>query len=174
MKAKFLILIAFIAALSSCVKEPSYPIEPVIEFKSVSSDYVLTGYSDTLTVTFTDGDGDIGVNPDLNDSCPNSGCNVKLGDSSCFYSNSFNVFVIDSRDTCVATYASANVESTGKFKALSGEISIIVPVDSKKCFPAPAPGCPNETFFYWIVIRDKAGNFSNTVRTTDITVDGDY
>lgn len=174
MKSRFLILIMFIAALSSCVKEPSYPLEPVIEFKSVSSDYVNAGFSDTITVTFTDGDGDIGVNPSIGDSCTNSGCNVKLGDSSCLYSNSFNVFVIDSRDTCVATYASANVESSGKYKALSGEISVITAVDSKKCFSAPTPGCPNETFFYWVVIRDKAGNLSNVVRTTDITVDADY
>ncbi len=162
----------FIAALSSCVKEPSYPIEPVIEFKSVSSDYVNAGFADTLTISFTDGDGDIGVNPAGDDSCDL--CSFKNGDSTCLRLSSFNVFVIDSRDTCVGTFASANVESTGKFKALSGEISVITAVDSKKCFAVPDSGCPNETFFYWIVIRDKAGHLSNMVRTSDITVDPSY
>lgn len=162
----------FIAALSSCVKEPSYPIEPVIEFKSVSSDYVNAGFADTLTISFTDGDGDIGVNPAGDDSCDL--CSFKNGDSTCLRLSSFNVFVIDSRDTCVGTFASANVESTGKFKALSGEISVITAVDSKKCFAVPDPNCPNETFFYWIVIRDKAGHLSNIVRTSDITVDPSY
>ena len=169
MKGKFLILLVFIAALSSCVKEPSYPIEPVIEFKSVSNDYVYAGQADTITITFTDGDGDIGVTPNGNDNC--NLCGLREGDSTCLRMSGFNVFIIDSRDTCVGTYASANIESSGKYKALSGEISIITAVDSKKCFAVPDPSCPVETFHYYVVIRDKAGNLSNIIRTSDITVD---
>ena len=172
MKGQFLLLLVYIAALSSCVKEPSYPIEPVIEFKSVSADYINAGMADTITVSFTDGDGDIGVNPAADDSC--DFCALKNGDSTCLRLSSFNVFIIDSRDTCVGTYASANIESSGKYKALSGEISIITAVDSKKCFAVPDPTCPNETFFYWVVIRDKAGHLSNIVRTSDITVDPSF
>ena len=48
-------------ALNSCVKEEQYPIEPAIKYL----DFVLNpDGSATLKYTFTDGDGDIGIEPE--------------------------------------------------------------------------------------------------------------
>lgn len=167
------ILFAFlvICAVSACVKAPSYPIEPAIEFKSVSSNYVYSGSVDTITFTFTDGDGDISVRPSDADTCDQ--CGFKRGDSSCLKMSGFNVFLIDSRDSCVGTYASPDVEPDGNYKAISGEIQVIRAIDSKKCFVVPTPGCPLDTVVYSIVLRDRAGHYSNKVKTAPIVVNGE-
>jgi hypothetical protein len=59
------LLILFFAALAGCDNEdPSYPIEPEIEFESIFfSDAPDTARPDTLKLTFsyTDGDGDLGL-----------------------------------------------------------------------------------------------------------------
>lgn len=144
---------------------------PAIEFKSVSTEYLKSGSIDTITFTFTDGDGDIGVNPSSADTC--NQCGLKTGDSSCLRMGGFNIFLIDSRDTCVATYASANIEPSGKYDDLSGEISVVRAVDSKKCFAPPTPGCPKDTVIYTIILRDKAYHYSNAVKTVPIIVDGE-
>lgn len=168
MKARLAIFL-LIATLSGCIKAPEYPVEPIIEFKSVSSSYVYSGRTDTITVSFTDGDGDIGVTPSDGDTC--NLCSLKYGDSTCLHLSGFNVFIIDSRDTCIGTYASANIETSGKYKALSGEISIITAIDSKKCFATPDPNCPLDTAVYSVIVRDRAGHLSNIVQTTPIVVD---
>ncbi len=171
MKVRFIFVFLVIASISACVKAPSYPIEPVIEFKEVSSDYIYSGFSDTLTFTFTDGDGDISVNPSPGDTC--NQCAFKNGDSSCLHMQGFNVIMIDSRDSCVSYFASPNVEPTGRYKGISGEILVIRAIDSKKCFIVPSPGCPKDTVVYTIILRDRAGHFSNAIKTTPIIVDGE-
>jgi hypothetical protein len=166
-----LLFLLLLSALSGCVKPPTYPSEPQITFKSVSSNYVYSGYTDTITISFTDGEGDIGVVSSTGDSC--DFCSLKTGDSSCFNMTGFNVFLIDHRDTCMSTYASANIETGSKYDDISGEIVIITAIDSKKCFAPPQPGCPKDTVVYSIMIKDKAGNRSNIVQTTPIIVDGE-
>lgn len=58
---------ALLALLASCASPPEYPIEPHIEFVSLSKDTLRRAFGnnfflDTLYITFsfTDGDGDIG------------------------------------------------------------------------------------------------------------------
>ncbi len=170
-KVIYPVLFVVIASVTACVKAPDYPIAPVIEFKSVSSEFLKSGYIDTITISFTDGDGDLGVSPSPGDTC--NQCGLKNGDSTCLKLRGFNVFLIDNRDNCVGTFASANVEPEGKFKSISGEIDIIRAIDSKKCFAPPTPGCPKDTVIYSIIIRDRAGNFSNTVQSVPIIIDGE-
>lgn len=164
-------ILIILCVLSGCVKPPTYPSEPQIEFKSVSSNYVYSGYTDTITISFTDGEGDFGVTESPDDSC--DFCSLKTGDSACLSLKGFNVFLIDHRDTCISTYASANIETGSKYDDISGEIVIITAVDSKKCFAPPQPGCPKDTVVYSILIKDKAGHRSNIVQTTPIIVDGE-
>ena len=171
MKFKLFSVLIAVATLSACVKAPSYPIIPAIEFKSVSSSLIKSGYTDTITFSFTDGDGDIGVTPSSADTCDQ--CGLKHGDSTCLRMNGFNVFLIDSRDTCVGTYASPDVDFGGQYKAISGEVIVIRAIDSKKCFTVPTPGCPKDTVVYTILLRDKAGHFSNPTKTTPVIVDGE-
>jgi hypothetical protein len=47
-----------IISVSSCLKPVSYPDEPILETIS----YTINGDSLVLSVTFTDGDGDVGLN----------------------------------------------------------------------------------------------------------------
>jgi len=171
MKNLSILMVMLLIGLAACVKPPVYPIEPEIEFKSVSSTFIKSGYLDTISFTFTDGDGDIGVNPSSADTC--NPCGFKSGDSSCLKMRGFNVFLIDSRDTCVSSFASANIEQKGKYDDISGEIIVIRAIDSKKCFAPPTPGCPRDTVVYTIVLRDKAGHFSNAVKTPPIIIDGE-
>lgn len=170
MKIRFIFLFFIIATISACVKAPSYPIEPHIEFKSVSSSYVYSGYVDTISFSFTDGDGDIGVNSNVADSTCQI-CSIKQGDSSCLHLQAFNIFMIDSRDSCLNYFASANISSTSRFKGISGVIDVIRAVDAKYCFAVPDPSCQLETVTFTIILRDLAGNFSNQTTTTPIVVD---
>ena len=59
----WLILAASVMTFAGCKKSNDYPLEPVIEFKSLSITPDLLGYDDyaVLEITFTDGDGDIGL-----------------------------------------------------------------------------------------------------------------
>lgn len=171
MKARYLFLFFVIASISACVKAPDYPIVPAIEFKSVSSDFLKSGSIDTIIVTFTDGDGDIGVNPSDDDTCDQ--CGFKTGDSCTLFMRGFNVFMVDSRDTCINSYASGNVGSSGRYDAISGEIVVIRPVDTKKCLIVPSDTCELDTVVYKIFIRDRAGHLSNAVLTTPIVIDGE-
>ena len=50
------IVICFALVLSSCLKPQEFPLEPIIEFDSFS----VMRDSAVLTISFTDGDGDIG------------------------------------------------------------------------------------------------------------------
>ena len=166
-KAAFVyLLLAF--SLYSCVKPPTYSIIPHIEFASVSAPNTINGFSDTITFTFTDGDGDIGVNTGSTDTLSNT-CGIKHGDSSTLNLQAFNVFLIDSRDSCISTYASANVQPGGKYKAISGSIQVITAIYNTRCFG----GCPcatNDSVTYAIILKDMAGHRSNTIHTPPIAV----
>ena len=165
-KAAFIYIILGLT-LYSCVKSPTYPDIPEIAFVSVSKSNIGSGYADTITFSFTDGSGGIGVNTNTNNTC--NPCALKTGDSSCLQLPGFNVFLIDGRDSCIATYASANVQSTGKNQGISGTIQVITQAFNTKCFG----GCPcavNDTVTYAIILRDMAGHLSNTVHTTPIAI----
>ncbi|MFN8287839.1 MAG: hypothetical protein U0V74_13870 [Chitinophagales bacterium] len=167
-------LIAFLAlcGMAGCVKPPSYPIEPHIEFKSVSSSLIKHGYVDTITFSFTDGDGDIGVFPLPGDTCDLINA-LKQGDSSCLNMSGFNIYLIDDRDTSINAFATAYVIPKGKYKALSGDIQVLVGMYSKTCFAPPQQGCPKDSVTYAIIFRDLAGHRSNTIHTTPIVIDGE-
>jgi len=150
----FLTLLAI--SFSSCLKAPDYPLEPVIEFMSVSKSAFRQGFaardSVIIAFTFTDGDGDLGSN------------------------DSLNVFVTDSRDNFVANkYRIPFVPEEGTGNGISGEIYITV--YSTCCyFPDNTPPCtpstqnPLDSLTYKIQIRDRAENWSNTIETDKIYV----
>ncbi len=62
---KYLILVVAFAGLWGCVKKPSYPIVPEIEFVSLKRFSAGTGLDSLrLTIRFKDGDGDLGLGQD--------------------------------------------------------------------------------------------------------------
>src|ERR1043165_4052262 len=181
MKPYFIILFFALASLSACVKAPSYPIEPHIEFKSVSAPTAHILYyspdsifyiKDTIIISFTDGDGDIGPTPNGIDSC--NFCGLRSGDSSCYNLRNFNVYMVDSRDSCIVTNQSADVEPFDtNYKAISGEILVITAINIKNplCFTV-TPSCPKDSLHYCVFIKDMAGHKSKKVKTSTIVVAG--
>lgn len=151
-----------VLCLSSCVKPPTYPIEPVIEFVSVSTDVAVSDSTQVMfTISFTDGDGDIGPNYNGTDSC--NICGLSGGDSTCLKEGRFNVFLINNYTKCVAQYTSANVEPRGRFDDISGEIDIVSQLSCR-------PFRNSDTASYSIVIRDRAGHLSNFVQAAPVAL----
>ena len=158
-----------IAIILSCTKPPDYPIEPNIEYQSISSNTMIQGDLNTdstvVTISFTDGDGDLGNNDTL-----------------------FDIFVKDIRIPDVPginpiQYKMPFVPIQGVGNGISGEISILTyntcciyppgtfsPCDESE---AATSAFPTDTLIYEIYIKDRAGNESNRVLTNPIILQCD-
>lgn len=155
-------LIVFnIIAFITCVKPPDYPKEPVIAFKNQSKFEMKQGKqgedSMTISLTYTDGDGDLGFPG--NDSEP-------------------SIFVKDGRDGFPRfQYKLPYVEPQGTGNGISGEISIVVPTAC--CIETNAQGVvltckevgiARDTLVYLLTIKDRAGHISNEIQTDPIVL----
>lgn len=155
----FVLVVAIMAQF--CVKPPDYPKEPKIEFLSLSKNFLKQGKAkgDSLTVSlsYTDGDGDLGY-PD-NDPTP-------------------SVFIRDDRDSFSKfEYQLPYVEPQGAGNGISGEISIVVPTScciytTPEGVELPCEYVPADflydTLYYFIKIRDRAGHYSNEIKAGPI------
>ncbi len=157
----------FIAAIISCLfigcsTPPEYPNEPVINFLRMNKQSIAQGNQnaqpDTLKITFgfTDGDGNLSSESD-----------------------SMDVFLSDSRDGFVTTFKLPLLPTQGVGNGISGEITVKIPnTPFQICctFPNNADACfpndefPTDEFYFNIQLRDRAGNLSNIIETTTITV----
>jgi hypothetical protein len=147
-----------LALLAACTSPPDYPIEPRIEFLSLSKDTLKRGnfFQDTafITISFTDGDGDIGDK------------------------DSLNLFLKDLRDGFVSKNRIPFVPELGASNGLKGEIT--VRIFSTCCVFDPGlgldpcmdahPSLPVDELVYEIYIVDRAGHESNTVQTAPIFI----
>ena len=162
----FLIVILF----SACLKPPpSYPAEPSITFRSLSKDYVNEYDTLSITLQFTDGDGNLGPTSGSVPSC-GSICDLE-SDSSCLKDPAWSLFMLDHRDSCLTLLNIPFVEPKGKYDDLSGEIIFSTPPMSCKirgC--SPSPGCPDDTVIYTVLLKDRSGNMSNAVQTGRIII----
>ena len=163
----FGLLLTFIAA---CVSEPDYPNEPVIEYLSLSKLNIAPGsnsFTDSLTVffKFTDGDGNLGGGNEDNSICTDN-CTFN-GDSACYNDPVWEFFAIDLRDSCYQYLTLPDVEPSGNIKAISGQFEVTLNVGCK-CLVQGCP--PTEYTAFDIVIRDRANNYSNVIRTDSITI----
>jgi hypothetical protein len=162
MRTFFIPLFALLAVLyflhPSCVQPPNYPIEPVIEFLSLSKDTIWqTRFgpdSVVITFSFTDGDGDLG-----------------------FSDSTAGIFIVDGRDTFEKpSYRIPYIEQQGAGNGISGEISIVLPTTCCIYPPNTRPPCDTtanapqlfDTVFYLISIKDRAGRLSNEIATAPI------
>ena len=157
MKALKYTLFLAIAMIIACTKPPDYSNTPEIEFVSFSKTILDQGpgFEDTtyLTISFTDGDGDIG------------------GDT-------FNtIFFVDTRiNNDFLKYAAPSIPEQGTGNGISGEMTIqmftsccIHPDPNFASLGCNAPfestGVFFDTLIYEVYIRDRAGNKSNTILT---------
>jgi hypothetical protein len=150
----FLIVSVFFAA---CVRPPDYPIEPRVEFLSLSKNIVKQGVNkDTLylSVSFTDGDGDIG-----------------------FQNNDSTLYIIDTRDKTRVDDVQGlpSVPEQGAGNGITGEIQMRIyggccSNGLTPCFPKPTDKYAQDTVIYDIYIKDRAGHESNHVKTPPIYI----
>ena len=146
----------------SCASAPDYPDTPVIEFKSLSKSVMkqtpLVNGADSLLITFsfTDGDGDLGFKDDQS-----------------------SIFIVDGRDTFEKPpYRIPYIDQQGTGNGISGEISIVVPTTCCTYFDTLTQSkvsCQyvpvvQDTLYYLIRIKDRAGHLSNEIRTSDIVL----
>jgi len=62
-KIGYILIVSFIAGLAGCVKEQQYPVQPHIDFGGFATVKDIAGKDSlgAVTISYTDGDGDIGL-----------------------------------------------------------------------------------------------------------------
>ena len=145
--------------LMSCLKPEKFPPEPEIGYKS----FVILSDSAKLTVTFQDGDGDIGLN--------DSDTNAPYDTSSIYHYNLFAQYwekddvlgwvqgtVLG--DPIEFRYRTPIITPTGQNKALKGEIEMTL-----EPLYYNITSSQSDTIKYKIMLVDRALNESNWVDT---------
>ena len=157
-KTSFALLgFVWILSMVACAKTETYPPEPEItdikfDKEIIKSAHLSSGTPEAfvLSIEFKDGDGDIGQT----DAHPET-----------------NLFVTDDRNQNTTEYAIPyDLESSGINKSISGTIDVnvlqqcCVPLQGIPCSPS-ATYAPTDTLTYTIVLKDRAGNISNTFQS---------
>lgn len=160
--ATILVLVLMIFMVS-CFQFQTFPPEPDIEFVSFVKIPTTSGIDDqgTLTISFTDGDGDIGLNDD--------DLEPPFDTSSMYY---YNIFVkyFEKQN---GEYVEVNLEPSnngrlpyltpeGEKKGLQGEISVDLYINN--------PLSSYDTIRYEVFIVDRSLHHSDTITTADIVV----
>jgi hypothetical protein len=158
---KYILLFSFTGTvLLSCVKEKNFPPEPKIEFVS----YKTYGVdSADCTISFRDGDGDIGILE--GDTSSKDDYQLKY-----LYQGTDGQFhpfdMIDSTtamDTLFYSYRVPDITPDGQYKSLEGQIKAKL-----RSSPVYFPG--HHVVKFEIRLRDRAGHLSNIVTTNEIVV----
>jgi hypothetical protein len=156
--------------LAGCIPPPDYPIEPEIEFISVSKTVLNYNgiFGDSLRVVFgfKDGDGDIGFEP-----YDSTDCN-RCSDS-CLTHPSLSIFVYDNRTNCLSPFHVPYVPPKGSSDAISGKVDMVIStcciIDGFVC-PPNVPSGVTDTVQYTIQIKDRAGHLSNKIELPPIVI----
>tara|TARA_B110000305_G_C19372744_1_gene605364 strand:+ start:11 stop:442 length:432 start_codon:yes stop_codon:yes gene_type:complete len=140
---KNIIYLCVIVLLFSCEKEQEISDTPIIEFKSISPATVQE-YLDNIiiTISYSDEDGDLGENnPDIH-----------------------NLFVEDNRNGIVYQFRIPHLAPDNNSIAIEGDFNITI----------NGSGITDESTSqqvnYSIYVKDRAGNNSNTISTSNITI----
>lgn len=159
-KTNIIILVfAFLISTFSCADAPDFSIEPEISFVGFSRNEVSQSAGNeesfVVSIRFTDGDGDIGIESD---------------------SIQTDLLFIDNRTGFTYdVFKSPAIPEQGSNNGLRGQMDILV--FSTCCiFPDLTPPCttPLEPFTnelsFDITLTDRAGNVSNVLTTPPITL----
>ena len=146
MKMKRILPILFLLCpFAACLKPPDYSVIPSISLISIYPEQARANFdSGHIVFSFQDGDGDLGALP--SDTTP-------------------NVFVTDSRTGFVYPIQIPYITPEGKVKEISGTISITLP--EFNCIPGDST---IDTLSYAIILKDRAGHSSNSIRTPVVSI----
>ncbi len=160
MKNKW-IIIAAVVGLCSCRPHKQYPIEPVLEFESIVKIDNGTGIDDeaVLTVSFTDGDGDLGWDEYEN-----------TDTSSENYYNYFITYFEKQNGVWVTPEGLENNFHVRLPRFLSGNITEAI--DGKIAHTVNINNYNSEydTIHFECYVVDRAGHKSNVVTTPEVIV----
>jgi len=166
---KFYVKITFfllILSSVSCLKLESYPNEPEIEYL----DFISDGNTATISFSFTDGDGNIGLSQNQLD--------PPFDTSSFFYYNLYiNYFEMmngswvrgtadplgnnfPTADSITFAYRLENITPIGQNKALKGEIEITM-----EPYYFNSYSNHNDSIRYEIMLIDRSQNISNIIQS---------
>lgn len=161
--------------VSSCLEPPEYPDAPTISFKEITSQRIsdATGTYDrvVITVSFRDGDGDLGLNE--SDKTPDSPwARIKDGQLNPFSDNyHLTAFVRNAQNEFVPPVPSFNTSNTypplatdGREAPLRGDLKFTYDFYVGGVFRV------GQTVRFEVYIFDRALNQSNTITTDPITI----
>lgn len=145
MKTNFLLFLLFSSVLFSCKKDDQIVVSttPELNFVSISPSSAVE-YQDkiTIVITYKDGDGDLGENtPDVK-----------------------NLFLTDTRNNVTYKYRISQLAPSGQAIAIQGTLAI----ELKNT--AITNGSTSQAVAYSIYAKDRAGNVSNSITTSAITL----
>ena len=140
---KNIIYLFAIVLLFSCEKEQVISDTPIIEFKSISPTNVQE-YSDIIiTISYSDGNGDLGENnPDIH-----------------------NLFVEDNRNGIVYQFRIPHLAPDNNSIAIEGDFNITINGSGI------TNESSSQQVNYSIYVTDRAENKSNTITTSFITIE---
>lgn len=144
-EGNYLLIIILMLLTASCKKEALITDNaPQIEFVSISPSEV-TEYQDSITITisYSDANGDLGENdPDIK-----------------------NLFVTDSRNEVMYEYRIQQLAPDNSEISIQGNLNINI-----KNAALIDENASSETLTYTVYLRDRAGNDSNVITTSVITI----
>lgn len=149
---KFFLGLVMIPAILiiGCTDDETFPITPEIEFKSLEKFFNVNNLDSlVLTFSFTDGNGDLGT--PVTD-VTSRDIFVKL------FEKKNGVFV-EAILAAPLEYRLPYLNPRGNNKSLKGEIKITIDYNIL---------VPNDTIYYTLYIKDRAGLKSNEITTTTI------
>lgn len=161
---KLLVILTLSATAFGCKKPIEYPLEPIIKFESIVVKQDVPGIDSKsfITISFTDGDGDIGYYPRESGQNPSEFDNP----ASPYYNN----YVVKTwirragswvEDTTNVSARLPYLTPQGANKALKGEIQRELTLPTAML---------QDTLKYDIFIWDRALHKSNIVTTSEIVV----
>ncbi|MBS1583830.1 MAG: hypothetical protein JST66_16645 [Bacteroidetes bacterium] len=149
---------AAVLLLSSCLKTEEFPVEPKIGFKS----YGTFADSASLTISFTDGDGDIGLDQGDTLSPYEPGSTYYHNFFVDYYRRVNGVWMLQEFPLPLY-YRVPRITPTGQNKALEGDIAVAI-------YAAVLPQVPGDTVRFKVRLADRALHMSNEVYSNDIIV----
>lgn len=150
---------------TSCISEPEFPFRPSITFDAVDVIRVtdqLGNIADSVSISilFEDGDGDLGALP--GDTTDNYFVNLLQLRNGQFVR--FNV--PDSTLDFNGTFPDLNAEGVGAIKGTLLYSFPSIRLSTYRLLNIPA----NDIWKFEIYIKDRAGNFSDTIQTDSVVV----
>ncbi len=146
---KLPIIILLLFLLIACDDSPVFPLEPEIFFVGISPEQATQYTADEiqLTIRYQDGDGDLGYEGSERIN------NLYITDTRSFFATN---------PSRTAAYSIPSLTPDTRRPSIQGEITISI---------MTPPAEPNaELLVYEVYLVDRAGNMSNVIKTTPITV----